>query len=395
MSSFTIWSYLSVGAILVLGAVLIGVLRGSSPDLETLNYFSREFLERAAEYERRGLVLYLIRQGLVLAFFTLSAFWAVNRFSSSMHVPVLKAAMYFFAFLLLLHIITLPLDFYRGFIVEHRYSMSTQTLGSWFGDYTKSLIISLILSVGVLTTFYIIMQYFQDKWLILAGVAFSLFILLSSYLYPILIDPLFHNFTTLEDESFRSEIVSMAKNAGLEIDEVLIADASRRTSKANAYFTGLGSSKRIVIFDTLLEGFEREEVMTVIAHEMGHWRHSHIVKGIVISIFGAFLSLYILKYLLQVMGVGVGLQSIFIAVLLFAFISLVSMPVQNVLSRSFERQADRAAITLTDDPESFISLKQRLAYSNLGSVNPHPFIKSVMYSHPSTMERIKAAELMR
>ncbi len=389
-----IWLFLGAGAVLVMTCILLGLLgllRGATPGAHTLQYFSEEFLTRAADYERVQLTLYLIQRIIFLAFLIFMAFKVLS-WRLEPRMPLAVAASYILLFFTILYLLTLPLDFYRGFIIEHRFSLSNHTVLSWFLDYTISAVISLVISTGIFTGLYALMSYAPRSWWLLAGIAFSIFIFLSSYLYPVLIDPLFYNFSPLQDEAFEARVLSLAEDAGITVDAVLVADASRKTVKANAYFTGLGSTKRIVIFDNLLQNFEQEEVLAVIAHEMAHWRFNHIFKSIVMSSVGAFISLYVLKNLLVLMGLGAGLRSLLVAFLFFSLLSQATMPLENLMSRSFERQADREALRLTENPAAFIELKKNLGTSNLSVVQPHPLIKAVLYSHPPIIERISMAE---
>ena len=149
--------------------------------------------------------------------------------------------------------------------------------------YLKSNAVSLVISVIIFTGFYALVKYFPLRWWVYAGVISIVLMLAGTYLYPLLIDPLFYRFEPMRDREMNTRILDMAEQAGIQVQEVLVADASRKTVKANAYFTGLGSSKRIVVYDTLLTGFSREEALAVIAHEIAHWKYSHIVKGIILS----------------------------------------------------------------------------------------------------------------
>jgi len=395
VNAFVIWLVLGGAALMVLGAVLIGVTTEVSSRPETLHYFSMEFLQRAAEYEQASLFLYLTRQMVILLFFTAAAVWSAHYFQGIPRVPPGTAAGYIAVFVICLYLLTLPLDFYRGFIVEHGFGLSSQTAGSWFIDYIKSGLISLVITTAGLTGLYYLMLNWTHRWWFLAGVGFSIFVLLSSYLFPVIIDPLFHRFTPLEDEALNSEILALADRAGIEVDQVLVADASQRTQKANAYFTGIGSTKRIVIYDNLLEKFSPREVLVVIAHEMGHWKHAHIAKGIALTIITTFISMFFFHKTLKIMGTGFNLHLIPLFVLFFTLLSLVLMPAQNTISREFERQADRKAIILTEDTEAFISVKQNLAKTNLGTVQPHPLVRAVLYSHPPIIERIGTARQVR
>jgi len=218
------------------------------------------------------------------------------------------------------------------------------------------------------------------------------FIIIGAYLYPIIIDPLFYKFEKLEDEGLRKQIIDISGRAGIEVEEVLVADASRRTKKANAYFTGIGNSKRIVVYDTLLDKFTKKEALSVIAHEVSHWRYLHILKGLALSCIGGILGLFLLKIILGKMGLMADFRSVLVIILLISVFSFITLPVQNSVSRSFEKQADELAIKLTGDPETQVSLMVKLATSNLSNVDPHPFIKGYLYSHPPILERIKTAE---
>ena len=223
--------------------------------------------------------------------------------------------------------------------------------------------------------------------------------LAGSYLYPLLIDPLFYRFEPMRDEGMNTRILDMAEQAGIQVREVLVADASRRTVKANAYFTGLGSSKRIVVYDTLLTGFSREEALAVIAHEIAHWKYSHIVKGIILSAVQIFISLYLLFLVLQESGItgmaAAGSRADFrVVATALLFITLLSlwrflykMPFPGLSSgRRIVRQLNLPAV-------KNCTLRYRnLARANLGDVDPHPLVKAILYTHPSTLERIKLAE---
>ena len=386
-----VWFVLGTAALLLLAAVLAGTLLKSSSGSEALQYFEQNFLTRAAAYQRSAILVSVARQ--LIFWGALSAVAAVvwKQFPSQARAPLLPTVAYLALIVLLLSLLTFPLDYYRGFILEHRFGLSLQSFSAWLTDYAKNFSISFLLTVLALFGLYLLMIRLPGRWWAAAGVFVTLFLVLSTYLYPVIIDPLFYRFTTLEDEELHSSIIEMSKEAGIEVDKVLVADASRRTTKVNAYFTGMGRTKRIVIFDNLLAGFSKEEILAVIAHEMGHWKHSHIFKGIVLGAAGMFLGFFLLQRLLDGMGAGSGIQGLTLALLYFSLFSFVSLPVQNAFSRAFERQADLEAIRLTGDPRAIVSLEQNLAKANLADVDPHPFVKFVLYTHPPVMERIELA----
>jgi STE24 endopeptidase len=391
MAVTVLWVVPGAAALLVLAAVAAGLLFPAAPDALTLRYFDHAFLTRAADYQRAGLAVYLARQLLGFTILAAFAFAALRYFRERPPLTVAAAAGWILLFLLLFYLLNLPLSFYRGFVVEHRFGFSTHTVGSWFADYAKSLLINLVFTTAGLAGFYYLLLRSPARWWVAAGTVFALFLLLGTYLYPVVIDPLFHRFTELEDETLNTAILAMAGSAGIRADRVLVADASRRTRKANAYFTGLGGTKRIVLYDTLVEGFSREEVLSVVAHEMGHWRHGHIHKGVALGALGGFFALFLFKLLLDGMGLSPGFRAVPLTLLFWTLLSLASMPVQNAISRGFEREADRAALELAGSPEAFISLKRNLALNNASVVRPHPLLKFALYTHPPVMERIEMA----
>jgi STE24 endopeptidase len=193
---------------------------------------------------------------------------------------------------------------------------------------------------------------------------------------------------------------ALAAKAGLPVDEVLEADASRRTTKANAYFTGLGRTKRIVLYDTLVKSAPPDEVRMVVAHEMGHWRHQHIWKGLALGAAAGFLGWGAAAW---VLGWAVGRQAFRLAgpsdlaglalvALVLLTLEAVTLPIQTAISRAFEREADRASLELTEDPAAFIRGEVTLARTNLADLTPPRPIVWLLYTHPPVLERIAAAE---
>ncbi|MGB4214311.1 MAG: M48 family metallopeptidase [Dethiobacteria bacterium] len=386
-----IWIALGAAALVYMILVLAGMLAYSPGDDPGGRYFSEHFLSRAAAYQRAGLTVSLLRQAISLLFLAAAAFAALRHFQTAPQPPLATAAGYIFAFLLLMQLLNLPFDFYRGYTIEHRFGLSAQTVAGWFADYGKGALISLLLSTAALAGLYFLITRRSEQWWLPAWAVFTLFLVISSYLFPLLIDPLFYRFKPLHDEEMQQQILDMAGRAGIEVEYVLVADASRRTHKANAYFSGLGGSKRIVIYDTLLERFTPREVLAVIAHEIGHWSHRHIVLGIITGSAASFLALYVLHLLLQKMGFHADFRALPLAMLFLALLSFAAAPVENALSRHWEREADRTAFSLTGDGAPFVSLFRKLSLSNLSVAQPHPLLKATLYTHPPTLERIEAA----
>lgn len=391
MQTTAVWALLAAAALLYLGVVLAGTLMGPPAGAGPEPGFGEPFLRRAAAYQKAGLTVFLLQHVLTLLFLAAVLLLALRHFRVAPQPSFAAASGYILFFLVLQQLLHLPLDFFRGFILEHRFALSAQTAASWFSDYGKSVLIGLLISAVALAGSYFLITRHPLHWWFPAGTIFSLFLLLSAYLYPVLIEPLFYHFTPLEDESLLEGITALAGRAGIAVDRVLVADAGRRTSKANAYFSGMGRTKRIVVYDTLLDNFTSEEVLAVIAHEMGHWRHRHLWREIMISSAFSFSALYALYLLLQRAGLHADFRALPAALLFFALLSLAAAPVQCAYSRSLERQADRTAFSLIGDPAPFVSLYRKLALSNLSVVQPHPLLEAALYTHPPLLERIDAA----
>jgi len=362
---------------------------------EVLRYFSSDFLQKAAQYNRMSMVISISSRILVWVFMA-AAVWVGWRYFSDTHqVSIYRAAAYIALFYIVLNLILIPLSFYRGYIVEHKFGLSNQTLSMWFSDFAKSRGIDMLISVGAFTGIYALMVYVPRYWWVIAAAAMAVFLIIGVYLYPVIIDPLFYRFKKLEDKVLREEILEVTGKAGIEVKDILVADASRMTVKANAYFTGFGNTRRIVLYDNLLNDFSREQVINVIAHEAAHWRYAHIVKSIAISTAGGFLGFLILNAILATGGLKGDFRSVFVLILLISLITFLSTPVQNMLSRHYERQSDELALHITGGYDTQKELMKGLAEANLSNVDPHPVIRVLLYSHPPIMERIMRAEMLK
>lgn len=392
------WLLIITGALSII--VLIILLASSliyrpPADTAALKYFDPGFLARAARYNRISMMI-SVSVRITTWLFMAAAVWAVWRyFSGAGHVRLYIAAGYIALFYILLNIIILPLSFYRGYVIEHQFGLSNQSPGMWFSDFAKEKAIDIVISAAAFTGLYALMTYASRNWWLIAASVMAAFIIIGVYLFPVLIDPLFYNFKKLEDQELRQDLIEVTGRAGIEVSDILVADASRKTVKANAYFTGFGNTRRIVLYDNLLNDFTREESINVVAHEAAHWRYLHIIKSIAIGISAGFLGLFFLSVILRRAGLTGELRSIFIIILLISFITFLSAPAQNILSRYFERQADRLALEITGGYEAQIGLMKGLAEANLANVDPHPLIRAVLYSHPPIIERIQAAEMQK
>jgi STE24 endopeptidase len=220
-------------------------------------------------------------------------------------------------------------------------------------------------------------------------------------LAPIVIDPLFNTIRPLQDPALRQRVLTLADRAGIAVEQVYEADASRRTTKGNAYFTGLGSTKRIVIYDNLVTQSDPAAVELVLAHEMGHWKHAHIWQGIALTLAGMAFLLWCgaraLAWAAEQRAFHLAgpadVAGIPFFVLVLFVLSLAGLPIQNAISRHFERQADWASLEFTRDPAAFIRAEVGLARSNLADLTPPRPVVWLLYTHPPVAERIRMAEV--
>jgi STE24 endopeptidase len=295
-------------------------------------------------------------------------------------------------------VLSIPLDLYGGYFLEHRFRLSTQTIGGWIVDRAKSLLLAVAIGTPVALLLYVFLRLSGGLWWAYFSVCiFGIGVLLAR-VAPLVIFPLFYTFTPLGPGPVRDAIESLLAHTRIVVRDIFVFNMSRETRKANAGFTGLGRSRRIILGDTLLETFTPEEIRVIFAHELGHYSLRHILKntlfsgGLIFFSFGACGALY--GATLRYCGLGRVYDLPAIPILLFylSLLSLATMPLGNALSRRFERAADRYALETTNDPESFISAMEKLASQNLADKNPGPIVEFLMYSHPSLKKRIEMAD---
>ncbi|MCH7973137.1 MAG: M48 family metallopeptidase [Bacteroidetes bacterium] len=317
----------------------------------------------------------------------------LNIFSTNNYVVFLS---FVFSVGIIFSIIFFPLNYYTDFYLEHKYNLSNQTFFKWIWEGLKALIVSLVIGIPImLFLFYSLINYGSLWWLPFAILLFVLSVVLAR-IVPTIILPLFYKVTPLENEVLKYRISSLAKEAGLSVENVYSFDMSKNTKKANAAFTGLGKSKRIILGDTLLENFSLDEIETVIAHELGHYKKKHILKNIIIGALSSFLTLFLIAVLYDVSlkYFGFADRTIIAAIPLLSLwamiIGLAQAPLTNMLSRKYEYEADNYSVTVTNKPEVFSNALEKLNKQNLGDDNPHPFVEWYFYSHPSIKKRIES-----
>lgn len=294
-------------------------------------------------------------------------------------------------------ILFFPLTYYADFYLEHKYSLSNQTFSKWIWENLKGLFVSLFLGIPLLLLFYfLIKSYPESWWFILATVLFLVSVVLAR-LAPTLIFPIFYKFTPLEDEELKLKIADLCDNTNLSFSGIFKFDLSKNTKKVNAGFTGIRKSKRIILSDTLLSGFSHDEITSVFAHELGHYKKRHILKnifiGLIFSYAGLFLAAELYIFLFPAFGFSFQhqLAALPLLTLVLMLYGIVTMPIQNIISRKFEYEADEFALSSTQNRNAFISTMEKLSKTNLADKTPHPIVEFLFYSHPSIEKRIKAA----
>ncbi len=384
-----------------------GVL--ASPREKARQYFTEEEMARGRAYARGRYLLFFLRLALTLGLF---AALALTPLSTRLHDLSVSAAggrvwltVAFFGLLLglLYHAITFPLNLYGSFLREHAFGLSTQTFASWARDYAKGAVISMAISLPLLILLYALIRMSSGRWYLPAWAVVVAVMAIIAELSPILIDPLFHTFRPVQDPGLVERIHTLTNRAGLRVGPILEMDASRKTKKTNAYFTGLGPARRVVLYDTLIATSSPEEVELVLAHELGHWKRHHIWKGIALGAASMLVALWLIAGLLNSAAASgrfgfihpADVRSLPLLLFSFLILSIVTMPIRQAISRTFERQADLESLRLTNNPDAFIASEVKLARSNFADIDPPRGIVWFLYTHPPVLERIAMADAFR
>ncbi len=309
-------------------------------------------------------------------------------------------------FLLLTGCVTLlsiPFDLYTTFGIENRFGFNTVTPRLWVADQVKGLVVSTLVLAVVLAGGLWLVQVSPRGWWFSVWCFYLFFGLFMMYISPTVIEPLFNKYTAVDDPDLEAEIRGLMEKIGIRVSRVFKMDASRRSTHSNAYFTGIGRVKRIVLFDTLLEKLDRREILAVLAHEGGHWKKRHLLKGIVLSqllaLGACYLAFLFTRSDLLTKLFGVTPPSFYAKVLILGFLfGIVSFPLTPVfaaLTRRYEREADAFAVQVTGDAEGLASSLVKLARDNLSNLHPHPWYAAFYYSHPPVVERVRRIRLPR
>lgn len=366
---------------------------------ETIN---EEKLKKISAYtidsSRFGMIATLADQILLLIILLSGILPRVHAAADFWGLGVITGGLFFFALLSLPgFILDIPFSLYGNFVIEARHGFNTKTLKVWISDLMKGLLLSALIGAPLLALLLFLVESGGHFWWLWAWGLVGLFELLVLWLYPVLLAPLFNKFEPIADPDLVKKISGLLEKAGLKAKGVFQMDASRRSRHTNAYFTGLGKNKRIILFDTLLASHSEEEILAVLAHEAGHWKKRHVLKQVLaleaLSLLGFFVAAAMLDMpvLYETFGFSrpVVYAGLFLVTALFSPLLYFAEPLGAAFSRRFEREADDYALFLTQNPEPMVRALKRLAADNLANLTPHPLYAWFYYSHPPLAERIR------
>lgn len=309
--------------------------------------------------------------------------------------------LYFVLIGIIAEALSLPFSFYSGYILEHRFKLSNQSLSEWIFDELKGIGVGAFLGIFLGEVLYFLLKEYPLNWWVIGGVFFSLFTVIMANLAPVLLMPIFFKFKPMDDEELKNRLLALAAKGMTKIKGVYEMDLSRKSKTANAALAGLGNTRRIIVSDTMLKNYTKEEIEVVLAHELGHHVGKHLFKGIIFQTVLIFLSFFAVDMALKRWVSYFGFYGISdvasfpLLLLVIMGVSLISLPASNAFSRRLERFADRKAIKLTNNSESFISAMEKLAIQNLADKDPNPVIEFIFFSHPSIKKRIEFAKAFR
>ncbi len=365
----------------------------------------REMLNKYSNFSLGWSVFYDIFDWLLLLILAFSgaSFWLLKLAERISSKPWAHFLLFMFGFMLVTSVITLPLDIYRDYFVEHQYNLSNQSFGAWSMDWLKAFPITYIISAIAIAFLYFLVRKFPRRWWLyfsLGAIPFVIFLMVIS---PVVISPIFNKFQPLQNQELKTEILNLAEKAGISGANVFQVDASKQSKKLNAYVAGLFGTKRIVLYDTSIKAFTDKELLFVMAHEMGHYVMHHVwyvVAMVIVLIFiltwviSRVLPAIISKYSKRLGFDNLGsYASLPLIMFIITFISFFIQPATNGVSRYFEHQADKYGIEMTnyDCNDAKVAFEKLSSY-NLSDPNPNPIVEFWFYNHPALDKRIAFVE---
>jgi STE24 endopeptidase len=408
---------MNIYAIIILSAIIIDFFINLVADLRNLRALRRELPEEfndvydAEKYAksqaytrtrtRFGFATTIFSLVLLLAFWFLGGFNALDQYVRGFEFGEIVTGLIYIGILIIgRSILSLPFSIYSTFVIEERFGFNKTTAGTFTADLFKGLLLSIVLGGPLLAgLLYFFIYAGPLAWLYAWG-AIVTFTLAVQFIAPTWIMPLFNKFEPLPEGELRTSIMETAQKASFPLQGVFKIDGSKRSSKSNAFFTGFGKNKRIALFDTLIENHTNDELVNVLAHEIGHYKLKHIIKGMAVSIIQTGVMLALLQFFLQAEGLFDAFfmeeMSVYAGLLffgmLYAPIEMILSVFMQMQSRRHEYEADAFAADVTGQPEVMISALKKLSADNLSNLTPDPFYAFINYSHPPVLKRIHALQ---
>ncbi len=368
------------------------------------DFYKESDYKKAKSYkldrDRVSLISSLISTTLTIIFIFSGVYGKVSDYSLYyFDNPFLQSAGFFLFFLLISTIISFPISYYSIFTIEEKYGFNKTTFSTFIKDKIKGLIISLLIGGFILYISIQLYNFFEANFWLWLWVFLSVIIIFTNMFYTTLIVPIFNKLSPLEEGSLKNKIEKYSKKIGYSLDKIFVIDGSKRSSKANAFFSGLGPKKTIALFDTLIDKHEEDELVAVLAHEVGHYKKNHIKQGLLLSISQVGIICYILQLCLNEPNLSLalgGLESSFhLSLIAFSFLfsplSIIIGIGMNIFSRKNEYEADKYAME-TYNGESLKNALKKLSSDSLTNLYPHPLYVFVHYSHPPLLKRLEALD---
>lgn len=366
-------------------------------------YYDGEKYKKSQNYLKDKTKFSFISSSFVLVtglvFILAGGFNFVDKFARSFGYGEIVSGLIFISVLMLvLNIIKIPFSAYNTFVIEEKYGFNKTTVKTFILDIIKNNVLLILIGLPI---FAVIVWFFIEfdsmAWLY-AGITVILFELLLTFIAPVLIMPLFNKYIPLEDGELKTELENYANQENFKMKGLFKMDGSKRSTKSNAFFTGFGKFRRIVLFDTLIAKHTTQELVSVLAHEMGHYKKGHIKKFMIMSFVNTMLIFFVLSFFIGNVSLFEAFSMEYISVygslvffgFLYTPISMVLSIIQNSISRKYEYESDRYAVETYKKPEAMIDALKKLSVDNLSNLTPHKFKVFLEYSHPPVLERIKA-----
>jgi STE24 endopeptidase len=366
-------------------------------------WYPQEQYQRSQEYlnvnTRFKLVTGAIYTTVTVIFILLGGFNHVDLAARSAGFGPIVTGLIFAGILFILsQLLNLPVSAYHTFVIEEKFGFNRTTVRTFLLDFIKGLLLTAVIGIPILALIIWLFHWAGNAAWLYCWAAVTLFEIFIMFIAPAVILPMFNKFTPLEAGDLRTAIEEYAQQENFQLGGIYVMDGSRRSAKSNAFFTGFGRFRKIALFDTLIQRHTIQELVSVLAHEIGHYKKKHIIKNLILSIVTTGFMFYLLSFFIRNPGLFQAFKmehlSVYASLVFFGFlytpISLFIAILTNVLSRRYEYQADRFAVSTYRHPESFINALKKLSVDNLSNLTPHPWKVFLSYTHPPVLKRIEA-----